>query len=166
MQYNKITSYPLYTEITQKVFVNFVGFTYTFEEEQDGETVEKSVDFVGICFYERDPSNIVISASILAISVPFWIAASSEGYWGPSSGIKGGEGLFDAPSDSQGDYNGVYVKQQVSRLNKNLSHLLSTEGSGYHIYAGSVNKLALLLGELWTVNGKDSFIQYFKDDLA
>lgn len=86
------------TGIRCLTFANFVGFTLTFDYidytvyPETHETITEN--FVGVLVWNTDYAGYFTSASMMAISLDFWLSDIHDGNWGPELGIEGGDGIW------------------------------------------------------------------------
>ena len=113
----------LTSDIDPRVYFNFIGFKYKFMDTTGTEPVEKTEEFIGLIAWEESIDGIPQSAKIVGLSKNFFGARKKPANGGPISGIQGGNGVFDAPSNNHGDRTGTEVGSIVNGWSASASNV-------------------------------------------
>ena len=110
-----------------------IQFNYPLEktvtdEEGNESTVTEETKFIGILAVQMGVDGTPQSAEIVGATLEFWQPEGKVGQWGADTGVEGGEGSFNAPSDNHGDAGGADVSNQASDRNTALGFTAHSTG--------------------------------------
>lgn len=153
-------------QIVPRVYFNFIGFKYAGTYQPIGEPSESfEDDFIGLIAWEETPDGLISNAQIMALSKSFFGVRKKPANGGPISGIQGGNGVFDAPSNNHGDRTGAEVASIVNGWNGSVSGM-----TGYNMYIiNSAASMAIFKDEflhtLWDPEWYQSFMNLYINPL-
>ena len=75
------------TELSPRVFCNFIGFRYRYTDSTGEEPVEKESEFIGLVVWKEGIDGTPLQAEIFAITKNFWGAHEKPANGGPISGV-------------------------------------------------------------------------------
>lgn len=140
------------TQKVSHIYFNFIGFKYHFIDNTGDNPIDRTEEFIGLVAWRESDDGIPQEAQIAALSKNFFGAREKPANGGPISGIQGGNGVFDAPSNNHGDRSGAEVGSIVNAWDLSARSL-----NFYNMYIMGGSYISVFKNEfidrLWDPNG-------------